>query len=102
MAFGRALEEGFEERGRDFHGWSILPDLSLHIPLPDSRTRLSALLSRPLTDGMLPVFEPHQILARIRHPVGDRLAAEGFVRPQMEMLLDTKFSGQFGNRVQPQ
>jgi hypothetical protein len=45
MAFGRTLEKGFKERGSDFHSWSILPDLSSHRLHPDSRTRLSALLS---------------------------------------------------------
>jgi hypothetical protein len=47
MTFRCALEEGFKERGSDFHGWSILPKFSLRIPHPDSRTRLSALLSWP-------------------------------------------------------
>jgi len=81
MAFGRAFEEGLKERGSDFHGWSILPPLRLPIPLPNSRTWLSALLSWPLADALPPVFEPFQIFLGIRHPVGQGLAAEGFVRP---------------------
>ena len=49
---------------------------------------------------MPPVFEPLQIFARIRHPVGQRLAAEGFVWPEMEVFLNAEFPGQFGNGVQ--
>ena len=58
------------------------------------------MFNRSRADAMPPVFEPLQILARIQHPAGQRLAAEGFVRPQMQVLLDAQFPGQCGNRVQ--
>ena len=46
------------------------------------------------------MFEPLEVLTRIRHPVGHRVTPEKFVRPEMKMLFETHFFGQFGNRVE--
>ena len=54
---------------------------------------------RPLAEAMPPVFEPLQILGRIRHPIGQRLAAEGFVRPKMKMFVQAEFPSQLANRM---
>src|SRR5437016_13892212 len=53
-------------------------------------------LFRPFADAMPPIFEPFQIPARIRHPVSQGLAAEGFVGPQMQVLRDAQFHGPVG------
>jgi len=49
---------------------------------------------------MPPVFEAFQVFVWIPHPVGQGLAAEGFVRPKMEVFLNTEFLCDFGNSVE--